>query len=99
MLSVASLWEMAIKVGLGRPSVAASSGLPFSTAVEQQLATNNIKALPILPKHALAISSLPQNTGHNDPFDRLLVVQATMEHMPLISVDARLDVYGVARIW
>jgi PIN domain nuclease of toxin-antitoxin system len=99
MLSVASLWEMAIKVGLGRLSVAASSRLPFATAVQQQLAANNIIVLLIKPEHALAVSALPQNTGHNDPFDRLLAVQAMMEHVPLISADTRLDSYGVTRIW
>ena len=99
MLSVASLWEMAIKAGLGRLSVAPSSGLPFVAAVQQQLGATGVKTLAIAPEHALGVSILPQNTGHNDPFDRLLAVQALMEQIPIISVDTRLDLYGVSRIW
>jgi PIN domain nuclease of toxin-antitoxin system len=45
------------------------------------------------------VSILPQNTGHSDPFDRLLAVQALMEQTPIISVDVRLDLDGVTRIW
>ena len=99
IVSVASLWEMAIKVSLGRLSVSVLSGLPFDAAVQQQIAANNFKVLPILAEHALDVSTLPQNTGHHDPFDRLLAVQAMIEQVPLISTDTQLDVYSITRIW
>jgi PIN domain nuclease of toxin-antitoxin system len=78
LLSVASPCEMAIKAGLGQLSVTASPGLPFVAAAQQQLAATGVKVLTIQPEHALGVSILPQNIGHNDPFDRLLAVLSLM---------------------
>jgi PIN domain nuclease of toxin-antitoxin system len=51
----------------------------------------------VLPAHAAAVASLPFH--HRDPFDRLLVAQALVEQIPLLSNDAELDPYGIHRLW
>jgi PIN domain nuclease of toxin-antitoxin system len=84
-LSIASLWEMAIKASLGKLRVEPS----FETFVSQQLDINGIKVLPIQVQHVAVITSLPFH--HRDPFDRMLIAQAQIEHMPLLSNDSALD--------
>jgi PIN domain nuclease of toxin-antitoxin system len=92
-LSVASLWEMAIKISLGKLTV----GQPFETFVMEQLTRNGIGLLSISLEHTTAIISLPFH--HRDPFDRLLLAQAQVENLPFISADPIFDMYGVKRIW
>lgn len=96
-LSVASLWEMAIKVCKGT-LIVNTGGQPFAQAIMQDLRAAQIGLLGIAPHHALAVATLPLG-GHKDPFDRLIAVQAFIEGIPLLSRDARLDQYGVERIW
>ena len=55
--------------------------------------------LPIEIRHTVHISSLPFPPAHKDPFDRLLVAQAIVENMPIVSGDAALDAYGIQRLW
>lgn len=97
LLSVASLWEMVIKVRKGT-LIVNTGGQPFAHAILQDLQTAQIGILDIAPRHALAVSTLPLG-DHKDPFDRLIVVQAMQEGIPLLSLDARLDQYGIQRIW
>jgi PIN domain nuclease of toxin-antitoxin system len=97
VLSVASLWEMAIKVRKGTLIVNAD-GRPFAEAILQDLRAAQIGLLNIAPKHVLAVSTLTIG-AHKDPFDRLVAIQAIMEGIPLLSRDAQLDQYGVQRIW
>lgn len=93
VLSVASLWEMAIKISLGKLSI---SG-PFGSYISHQLTANTIGLLPISLEHVAAVASLPFH--HRDPFDRLLIAQALIEQIPLLSTDSSLDAYGIHRIW
>lgn len=93
LLSIASVWEMAIKAGLGRLEFA----MPVDRFVSRQLHLNGIALLPVALDHAARVASLPHH--HRDPFDRMLVSQAQMEEMPIISADAELDRYGVNRVW
>jgi len=58
---------------------------------------NRFSILPITPKHTAALAALPIH--HRDPFDRLLVCQALVEGIRLISGEARLNAYGVQRLW
>jgi PIN domain nuclease of toxin-antitoxin system len=91
-LSVASLWEMAIKISLGK--------LQLSQSLEQVIAIlpqQNITLLPINSAHVITVSNLPFE--HRDPFDRLLIAQALVDKMPLISNEALFLRYGVDRIW
>ncbi len=93
VLSIASVWEIAIKAGLGRLDFV----LPVDEFVEKQIESNHIALLPIGLHHAAGVTTLPYH--HRDPFDRMLVVQARMEEMPIISADPARDRYGVARVW
>ncbi len=92
-LSVASLWEMAIKISLGKLSLTQ----PYESFVEGQLTTNGIDMLNVKINHTAAIATLPFH--HRDPFDRLLVVQARIENLPLVSIDPIFDAYGIQRVW
>jgi PIN domain nuclease of toxin-antitoxin system len=92
-LSVASLWEMAIKVSLGKMSLAQ----PFEVLIPQQMRLNGIKLLGIELEHTAVVSKLPFH--HRDPFDCLLVAQAMVAQMPIVSVDASFDAYGIERLW
>ena len=93
-LSVASLlWEMAIKVSLGKMSLAR----PFEVLIPQQMGLNGINLLGIEMEHTAVVSKLPFH--HRDPFDRLLIAQAMVEQMPIVSVDADFDAYNVERLW
>jgi PIN domain nuclease of toxin-antitoxin system len=92
-LSVASLWEMAIKVSLGRLTLSA----PFDVLIPDQLSLNGVELLGIEVVHATAVSTLPFH--HRDPFDRLLIAQAIVEDMSIISIDAAFDSYPVKRLW
>ncbi|MBV8605808.1 MAG: type II toxin-antitoxin system VapC family toxin [Pelomonas sp.] len=83
--SVASLWEMAIKVGTGKLEV------DVAEFRAEALATGFME-LPVLGRHIEALAGLPNH--HRDPFDRLLVVQAASEPMRLITVDATVAMYG-----
>jgi PIN domain nuclease of toxin-antitoxin system len=86
---VASLWEIAIKHRLGKLQL--TSGLP---ALEEACRASNLRILPVLGRHALAdIAPLPQT---RDPFDRLLLAQATCEGMHLVTIDAALVTHPIA---
>ncbi|MBI4576684.1 MAG: type II toxin-antitoxin system VapC family toxin [Planctomycetes bacterium] len=92
-LSIASVWEMAIKTGLGKLVL----DLPLAELIESGAIENGIGLLPIDRRHALGVASLPPH--HGDPFDRLLAVQARDEDMAVVGGDAAFDAYGVRRIW
>ena len=63
----------------------------------RELPANNLVLLSITLAHATAVENLPHH--HNDPFDRLLIVQAQIEGISIVSGDAALDPYGVTRLW
>ena len=65
--------------------------------MESQIAINDFRILHIEPKHTNLITTMPSH--HKDPFDRLLVAQAIVESIPIVSVDVQLDPYGVQRLW
>ena len=86
-VSQASLWEMAIKLSIGRLHV----DLP---ELERQLTLQGFRWLPISNAHVLAVAELPTDGVHRDPFDRLLVCQSRVEPMLLLSLDSQLGSYG-----
>jgi PIN domain nuclease of toxin-antitoxin system len=90
---VASLWEMAIKISIGKLEFAIS----FTDLVENQLKINKIELLPILPQHLDIVASLP--IRHRDPFDRLIIAQSMSEQVPILSKDGVFDNYSVTRLW
>lgn len=93
VLSAASGWEMAIKAQLGRLSVAGD----FASFLSEQLALNGIDTLPVTMAHALHVYELPAH--HRDPFDRLLVAQALLEGIPIVTADPEIARYPVEVIW
>ena len=93
LVSAATIWEIAIKVGLGRLPLS----LPYRQWMEQAMVDLGLVLLPITLDHAERQTLLPWH--HRDPFDRLLVAQAQVEGVPLVSADATLDAYGIPRIW
>lgn len=92
-LASASLIEIALKVRLGKLSLAA----PFGALFPAQLRLNRIELLPMEPRHIEPLTTLPLH--HRDPFDRLIAATALVEPMPVVSIDGILDAYGVLRIW
>lgn len=93
LISAASLWEIAIKHGLGKLEL----GRPFSQLIPEQLDRQRIDILAIDVEHLTQLTRLPMH--HRDPFDRLIAAQALAEDLSVISVDPALDPYGVRRIW
>lgn len=93
LVSAASLWEIAIKLSLGKLGMS----IPFEEAFPSQLDANEIQILPILPSHLQRVVSLPFH--HRDPFDRLLAAQSIAEGVPLVSRDEIFDTYGAPRLW
>jgi PIN domain nuclease of toxin-antitoxin system len=91
--SAASGWEIAIKARSGRLEIAGD----LERFLTEQLSQNAIQVLPIYLSHVLRTYVLPGH--HRDPYDRLLVSQALLERLPIISADARISRYPVETIW
>ncbi|MBI1258904.1 MAG: PIN domain-containing protein [Chloroflexi bacterium] len=92
-LSYVSLWEIGIKVSLGKLSVPQ----PFDAFISTQLSLNDIELLPLSIAQISTVVTLPFH--HRDPFDRLLAAQSMVEDLPLVSRDEIFDVYAVKRLW
>lgn len=92
-LSVASLWEIAIKTSIGKLKQHSS----FEQLVQVQVLGNTIDLLPILAGHLDVVQTLAFH--HRDLFDRLLVAQALSENIVLLSRDRTLSAYGVQMLW
>ena len=92
-LSAVSLWEISIKVALGK--------LPLPSDTEQflrgQLAMNSIGVLPVHASHAFRVLTLAPH--HRDPFDRMLVAQSMVEGWPVVTGDEAIRQYGIETIW
>lgn len=93
LLSAATVWELSIKIGLGKLSLS----LPFRQWMAQAMSDLGALLLPITIDYADVQATLPDH--HRDPFDRMLVAQAQIEQVPLVSADAVFDRYGIARLW
>ena len=92
-LSVSGLWEIAIKISLGKLELTR----PFEQLIYEQLRENAIDVLPIEISHLTRLITLPFH--HRDPFDRLLIAQAIAEELPVISADTIFQDYGIEIIW
>lgn len=89
LVSIASLWEIAIKKALGK--LEAPEDLPERV---QQL---GFELLPVRVEHAWRVSQLPHH--HRDPFDRLLIAQAQLERLPIVTADPAFDAYDAEVVW
>jgi PIN domain nuclease of toxin-antitoxin system len=92
-LSAASSWEIAIKYSIGKLELPE----PPERFVPKRLARDAISSLGIEHIHALHVASLPFH--HRDPFDRLIISQAQIEHIPIMTVDLQFEPYDVEIIW
>ena len=93
VVSPASYWEIAIKIAVGKYSLNQS----YQSFLEDQISQNDFAILPIEIKHTALLTTLPMH--HRDPFDRLLIAQALVEQMAIVSSDPFFDPYGVQRLW
>jgi PIN domain nuclease of toxin-antitoxin system len=93
LLSMASLWEIAIKISLGKLTLAQ----PFDQFIPRQLQLNQIEILAIELPHLAAVVAMPFH--HRDPFDRLMAAQCQIEALPIISADPAFDAYSIRRVW
>ena len=93
VISIASIWEMQIKIQTGKLTL----DLPLHELIEIQQQFNELQLLQIKSSHIYALRDLPNH--HRDPFDRMLITQAIIENMPLISIDKVFESYSVAKIW
>ena len=92
-LSIVSLWEIAVKVSLGKLVL----NKPFEKLFPEQLHFNRIEILDITVDSLIKLTTLPFH--HRDPFDRLIIAQALVEDLPIIGTDAAFDAYGISREW
>jgi PIN domain nuclease of toxin-antitoxin system len=92
-VSAASAWEIATKHRIGKlPGVAA-----IVADLDGAIADQGFMVLPISARHGQAAGALPG--PHRDPFDRMLIAQAMLENLVLVSNEQPFDAYGVARLW
>lgn len=92
-LSAASTWEMAIKIAIGKLTLT----LPIKAFVLSQLSLYQFRPLPITYEHSYGVELLPQH--HRDPFDRLLISQAMVENLVILTADAKFAPYGIQTLW
>lgn len=92
IISIASLWEMAIKISLGKLMMSYTLEKTINLIYE-----NGFELLPVLPEHILELSNLPY--FHRDPFDRILISQSLNENLHIVTSDDVFDKYEVKRKW
>jgi len=92
-LSIASCWEIAIKVSLGKLRLPKAA----DRFIADQVSLNGFTLLEASLRHVCRVADLPFH--HRDPFDRVLIAQSLIEEVPIVSNERVFDAYGVNRIW
>ncbi|MFO7885046.1 MAG: type II toxin-antitoxin system VapC family toxin [Desulfobacteraceae bacterium] len=92
-MSVASLWEMAIKTGIGKLELSA----PFDKLIPMEIKNNEINIIQIELPHLYKMMEQPLH--HRDPFDRLIIAQSIIEQLPIIGCDKMFKFYDTDIIW
>ena len=92
-VSAVSLWEIGIKLSLGKLQLAAN----WSAVIEREMTANGVRPLPVELSHCAALQQLPFH--HRDPFDRMLLTQAFTENLAIVSCDRGFSAYDVELIW
>lgn len=93
LLSVASVWEMQIKLQLGKLKLKDS----LRAFIEYQRDADELRILPIAVEHVFALDNLPLH--HKDPFDRIIIAQATVEEFFVVTTDESFKMYPVKLLW
>ena len=91
--SIASYWEVAIKVSLGKLTLSPE----WQRTVPAELTRNGIQWLPVAPRHIHTLASL--SWIHRDPFDRMLIAQARTDRLAIVTRDPEFAAYGVETVW
>jgi PIN domain nuclease of toxin-antitoxin system len=91
-LSIASLWEIGIKIRLNKLNI----GMSFKD-LRKQIDKNGFETLPVLFSHIEIISELPMH--HQDPFDRLLIAQCKTDQLTFITKDEKMRPYKIQTLW
>ncbi len=92
-LSIASLWQMSIKISIGKLTL----GMSIFELSEREVCGNAIELLEIQPEHLDELVALPFH--HKDPFDRLMIAQSLAENIPLVTKDNTFERYSVNLLW
>lgn len=92
-ISIASIWEMQIKVSLKKLDL----GQPLPLIISDECRNNDFHILPITPDHIYRLADLPHH--HGDPFDRILVTQAQHQCLTLVTADGNIPKYDVETAW
>ena len=92
-LSTASIWEIQIKFKSGKLKL----GKPIDEILDEQISVNDLEILALEREHAVNVVTLPP--AHKDPFDRMLISQAMVEDMTIVTADKRLRDYDVKLLW
>jgi PIN domain nuclease of toxin-antitoxin system len=93
LLSIVSLWEIAIKTQIGKHTL----GTSFTAFIDETILGRKVELLPIEIAHLIAYESLPLH--HRDPFDRLLLAQAKSLHVPMVTMDQNFANYDIEILW
>jgi PIN domain nuclease of toxin-antitoxin system len=93
LVSMASVWEMGIKISLGKLDV----GMQFGVFVRDHILGNGMEVLAITPAHVERVAGLAFH--HRDPFDRLLIAQALEEGVSIVGRDSEFSKYGITLVW
>lgn len=95
-LSMASAWELAIKVGMGKLTLT----VPYPAFMARAIQVLNLTVAPIALDDCVAFEQLPfPDPKHRDPFDRMIVTHALRNGLSVVGVDPSFDSYGVTRLW
>ncbi len=95
IVSYVSFWEITVKIAKGKLQVPGSSIKPILKESREL----GFQFLPLQDEHLVLLESLPTFPDHKDPFDRMLVAQAIVEGIPLLTFDAKIRRYPVQTIW
>ena len=93
LVSPAAYWEIAIKISIGKYALHE----PYEVFMDRAIRQNGFLILPIEPQHTALLTNLPYH--HRDPFDRLMIAQAMVEGLTLVSADMVFDTYAIQRLW
>ena len=92
-ISIATLWEISIKVSIRKLKI----GIAFTELVEQEVYGNAIEILEISSEHLDELVKLPFH--HKDPFDRIIIAQSQVEKIPILTSDSKIKQYSVDIVW
>jgi len=91
--SIASYWEICIKISIGKLKLSKN----WDKIIKDELMVNSVKLLPISTEHCLQITQLPFH--HRDPFDRIIISQAIIEQMHIMTINSYFSQYEVNIVW